>query len=132
MSLTDPVADMLTRIRNGVRAHFTSVDIPSSKMKEAIAEVLLREGYILNFKVIPDNKQNVLRVKLKYLENRENAIENIKRISKPSLRVYVKKDEIRPVRRFSGISILSTTQGLLTDREARSRGVGGELLCEVW
>ena len=132
MSLTDPLADMLTRIRNAIHAQFETVDIPSSKMKEAIANSLKKEGYILDFKVLKDNKQNILRVQLKYLNDKSNAIENIKRISKPSMRVYVKKDEIQPVRRYSGISLLSTTQGILTDREARTRGLGGEVICEVW
>jgi len=132
MSLTDPLADMFCRIRNAAKAHFDSVDIPSSKVKVAIASILKKEGYILDFKVVPDNKQNVLHVQLKYLEGKTNAIDHIRRISKPSLRVYVQKSEIKPVRKFSGIAILSTTQGLLTDREARAKGLGGELLCEVW
>ena len=132
MSLTDPLADMFTRIRNAVRARFETVDIPSSKMKEAVAGILKREGYILDYQVLPDDKQNILRVKLKYFEDKSSALDNIRRVSKPSLRVYLHKNEIRPVRRFAGISILSTTEGLLTDREARARGLGGELLCEVW
>ncbi len=132
MSLTDPVADMLTRIRNACRARHATVDIPSSKMKEAIAGLLQREGFVEGFEVLPDNKQNILRVRLKYLDDKRNAIEGIRRVSKPSLRVYVNRKEVRPVRRYMGISILSTTQGILTDREARAKGVGGELLCEVW
>ncbi len=132
MSLTDPIADMLTRIRNATSAHHATVDIPSSKMKEAIAAILKREGYILDYQVIPDNKQNVLRIRLKYLEGKKSAIEHIRRVSKPSVRVYVGKKEIRPVRRYMGIAILSTTAGILTDREARAKGIGGELLCEVW
>lgn len=132
MSLTDPVADMLTRIRNACRAHHKTLDIPSSKMKEAIAGLLKREGYIEDFEVLADNKQNVLRVRLKYLEGKKNAIEGLRRVSKPSLRVYVNRKEVRPVRKYLGVAILSTTQGILTDREARARGVGGEVLCEVW
>jgi small subunit ribosomal protein S8 len=132
MSLTDPIADMLTRIRNACRAHHKAVDIPSSKMKEAIAGILKREGYIEDFEVVPDNKQNVLRVRLKYLEKKRSAIEGLRRVSRPSVRVYVAHKEVRPVRKYMGVSILSTTQGILTDREARARGVGGELLCEVW
>ncbi len=132
MSLTDPVADMLTRIRNACRAQHKTVDIPSSKMKEAIAGLLQREGYILDYQVLPDNKQNVLRVRLKYLEDKQNAIEGIRRVSKPSIRVYVNRKEVRPVRKYMGIAILSTTHGILTDREARAKGVGGEVLCEVW
>jgi len=96
MSLTDPVADMLTRIRNACRAQHKTVDIPSSKMKEAIAGLLQREGYILDYQVLPDNKQNVLRVRLKYLEDKQNAIEGIRRVSKPSIRVYVNRKEARP------------------------------------
>lgn len=132
MSLTDPVADMLTRIRNACRAQHKTVDIPSSKMKEAIAGLLQREGYILDYQVLPDNKQNMLRVRLKYLEDKQNAIEGIRRVSKPSIRVYLNRKEVRPVRRHMGVAILSTTQGILTDREARAKGVGGEVLCEVW
>lgn len=132
MSLTDPLADMFTRIRNAIHAKFDSVDVPSSKLKEAIAEILKKEGYILDYSVLPDTKQNVLRINLKYLEDKTNAIDKIKRISKPSMRVYVKKDAIQPIRLYSGIAILSTTHGILADHEARARGVGGEVLCEVW
>jgi len=132
MSLTDPVADMLTRIRNACRAQHKTVDIPSSKMKEAIAGLLQQEGYILDYQVLPDNKQNVLRVRLKYLEDKRNAIEGLRRVSKPSIRVYVNRKDVRPVRKYMGVAILSTTQGILTDREARAKGVGGEVLCEVW
>jgi len=132
MSLTDPVADMLTRIRNACRAKHKTVDIPSSKLKEAIAGLLQREGYIQDYQVLPDNKQNVLQVRLKYLEDKTNAIEGIRRVSKPSIRVYVNRKEVRPVRKYTGVAILSTTHGILTDREARAKGVGGEVLCEVW
>ncbi len=132
MSLTDPVADMLTRIRNACKARHKTVDIPSSKMKESIAGLLQREGYIHDYEVLPDNKQNVLRVRLKYLDDKNNAIEGIRRISKPSIRVYVNRNEVRPVRKYMGIAILSTNHGILTDREARAKGVGGEVLCEVW
>lgn len=132
MSVTDPLADMFTCIRNAIKARFETVDFPSSKIKEAIADVLKREGYILDYEILPDNKQNRLRVRLKYLDDKSNAIENIKRISKPSLRVYVPRDGVRPVMRYAGIAILSTNVGILTDREARSRGVGGEVICQVW
>ncbi len=132
MSLTDPVADMLTRVRNACRAQHKTVDIPSSNLKVAIAGLLKREGYIEDFEVLPDNKQNMLRVRLKYLEDRRNAIEGIRRVSKPSIRVYVGRKDVRPVRKYLGVAILSTTQGILTDREARAKGVGGEVLCEVW
>jgi small subunit ribosomal protein S8 len=101
-------------------------------MKESIASLLEREGYILDYQVLPDNKQNVLRIRLKYLEDKKNAIEGIRRVSKPSIRVYVNRREVRPVRKYMGVAILSTTHGILTDREARAKGVGGEVLCEVW
>jgi small subunit ribosomal protein S8 len=132
MSLTDPLADMFTCIRNAIKSHFDKVDIPSSRTKESIANVLKKEGYIRDFKILPDNKQNILRVQLKYLDDKSSAIENIKRVSKPSRRVYVQKNGIQPVRRYTGIAVLSTTAGILTDREARKRGVGGEIICEVW
>jgi small subunit ribosomal protein S8 len=123
---------MLTRIRNACRAQHKSVDIPSSKIKEAIAGLLKREGYVEDYQVLPDNKQNVLRIRLKYLEDKKNAIEGLRRVSKPSIRVYVNRKDVRPVRKYMGVAILSTTQGILTDREARAKGVGGEVLCEVW
>jgi small subunit ribosomal protein S8 len=123
---------MLTRVRNACRAAHKTVDIPSSKMKEAIADLLKREGYIDDYEVLTDNKQNVLRIRLKYLEDKKNAIEGIRRVSKPSIRVYVNRKEVRPVRKYMGVAILSTTHGILTDREARAKGVGGEVLCEVW
>jgi small subunit ribosomal protein S8 len=132
MSLNDPLADFFTRLRNGARARHATVDVPSSKLIERIALLFQREGYILDFQVIPDNKQNILRVRLKYSEDKRCAFENIRRVSKPSIRVYTKKDEIRPVRNFLGIAVLSTSMGIMTDREARQKGVGGELLCEVW
>jgi len=132
MSLTDPLADMFTRIRNGIHAQFKTVDIPSSKIKEAIATTLKKEGYILDYKVLPDSKQGILRIYLKYLDDHTNAIESIRRISKPSMRIYVKSTKIKPVCRYSGIAILSTTRGILTDREARIQGIGGEVLCEVF
>jgi small subunit ribosomal protein S8 len=132
MSLNDPLADFFTRLRNGARARHVTVDIPSSKLIERIAQLLKQEGYILDFQVIPDNKQNILQVRYKYLEDKRCAFENIRSVSRPSVRVYVKKDEIRPVRNFLGIAVLSTSIGIMTDREARQKGVGGELLCEVW
>jgi small subunit ribosomal protein S8 len=132
MSLNDPLADFFTRLRNGVRARHATVEAPSSKLLERIAQILMREGYISDFQVIPDNKQGILRVRLKYLEDKKSALTDIRRVSKPSVRIYVKKHEIRPVRNHLGIAILSTSQGIMTDREARQKGVGGELLCEVW
>lgn len=132
MSVSDPLADMFTCVRNAIKARFQTVDVPSSKIKEAIAGVLKKEGYILDYETLRDSKQGRLRIRLRYLDDQSSAIENIKRISKPSMRVYVPKDGIRPVRRYAGIAILSTTLGILTDREARTRGVGGEVICHVW
>jgi len=132
MSLNDPLADFFTRLRNGAKARHAIVDVPSSKIIERIAFLLKQEGYILDFQVIPDSKQNVLRVWLKYLEDKRCALANIRRVSKSSVRVYVKKNQVRPVRNFLGIAILSTSIGVMTDREARQKKVGGEILCEVW
>lgn len=132
MSVTDPLADMLTRIRNASSARHEKVDIPNSRLKEAIAKVLKDEGYIKNFKVLVDErKHGILRISLKYDANRRGFI-NLKRISKPSKRVYVGKDEIPSVLKGLGISILSTSKGILTDKEARRANVGGEVLCYIW
>ena len=132
MTLTDPIADMLTRIRNASSARHDKVDIPTSRPKEAIAKILKDEGYIKNFKVIVDEKKHgILRIFLKYDANRRGII-NMKRVSKPSRRVYVGKDEIPSVLRGLGVSILSTSKGILTDREAKKANVGGEILCYIW
>ncbi len=132
MSMTDPLADMFTRIRNGSKARFEKVDIPSSKIKREIAKILKEEGFIKNFRVITDEKKHeLLRVFLKYDENRNEVI-HIRRVSRPGRRVYVGKDEIKPVMSGLGISILSTPKGILTDRSARKANVGGEVLCQVW
>jgi small subunit ribosomal protein S8 len=132
MAVTDPIGDFINRIRNGQKARFEKVDIPSSRMKASIARLLKEEGYIKNFKLIRDNKQGVLRVQLKYDENREGGIAGAKRVSKPGCRVYVGHDEIPRVMNGMGIAILSTSKGLMTDRQARKEIVGGELLCTVW
>ncbi len=132
MAVTDPIGDFINRIRNGQKARFEKVDIPSSRMKASIARLLKEEGYIKNFKLIRDNKQGVLRVQLKYGENREGGIAGAKRVSKPGCRVYVGHDEIPRVMNGMGIAILSTSKGLMTDRQARKEIVGGELLCTVW
>lgn len=132
MSMTDPIADMLTRIRNGLMANLQKVDVPSSNMKVNIATVLKNEGMIKNFKVIADQKQGILRVYLKYLNDKDPAISEIKRISKPGSRVYVTTDEIPKVKSGYGIAILSTSKGIVTDKFARETGVGGELICTVW
>lgn len=130
--VTDPIADMLTRIRNALQARKEEVDIPSSKFKVRLAEILKEEGYIKGFKVIPDNKQGVLKVFLKYGEDGEPAISGLKRVSKPGRRVYVKKDKIPRVMGGLGIAILTTSRGVMTDREARKAGIGGEVICYVW
>jgi small subunit ribosomal protein S8 len=132
MSMSDPIADMLTRIRNGIIASFDTVDIPSSKIKISIAKILKSEGFIKNYKVIPDRRQGVLRIFLKFDEGGESVIGGLKRVSKPSCRVYTGSDRIPQVRNGYGISILSTSKGLVTDRQARKLGVGGEILCSVW
>lgn len=132
MSMTDPIADMLTRIRNASMAKLQKVDIPSSNLKVSLANVLKAEGFIKNFKVIADNKQGVLRVYLRFIDEKEPVIREIKRISKPGSRVYVGCDEIPSVKSGMGIAILSTSKGILTDKVARETGVGGEVICTVW
>jgi len=132
MSMSDPIADMLTRIRNGIIASFDTVDIPNSKLKISIAKILKSEGFIKNYKVIPDRRQGVLRIFLKFDEGGESVIGGLRRVSKPSCRIYTKGDSIPQIRNGYGISIISTSKGLLTDRQARKLGVGGEILCSVW
>jgi len=132
MSMTDPIADMLTRIRNANMVKHQKVDIPSSAIKVNIASVLKQEGYIKNYKVISDNLQGVLRVYLKYIDEKDSVINEIKRISKPGGRVYVKADEIPAVKSGLGIVILSTSKGVVTDSAARKAGLGGEIICTVW
>jgi len=132
MSMTDPLADMFTRIRNGSKAKFEKVDIPFSKMKREVAKILKEEGFIKNFKVVTDEDQHEkLRVFLKYDASRKEVI-RIRRISRPGRRIYVGKDRITSVMTGLGISILSTPQGILADRSARKANVGGEVLCHVW
>lgn len=130
--MTDPIADMLTRIRNGCRARKRSVDIPSSGFKKAIAEALLREQFIRDFKVVDDGKQGILRVHLKYTKDGDSVIRGIKRISKPGLRHYVGADEIPRVRSNYGTAIISTPRGVLTSKESRRERVGGEVVCHIW
>ncbi|MCK8602669.1 30S ribosomal protein S8 [Desulfoferrobacter suflitae] len=132
MVMTDPIADFLTRIRNAQKARFDKLDIPASKMKAGLARILKEEGYIKNFKLIRDNRQGIIRIHLKYGENRENTISGMKRVSRPGCRVYVGHEEIPRVLNGLGINILSTSKGIMTDRQARRDGVGGELLCSVW
>lgn len=130
--MTDPIADMLTRIRNGNDAKHDSVDIPASNIKKQLAQILLDEGFIKGFDVIDDGKQGIIRVDLKYGKHNEKVISGIKKISKPGLRVYVKNDEVPRVLGGLGIAILSTSSGVMTDKTARKEGVGGEVICYVW
>ncbi len=130
--MTDPIADMLTRIRNGNNAKHETVDIPASNMKKQIAQILLDEGYIKNYEVIDDGKQGIIRIQFKYGANNQKTISGIKKISKPGLKVYVKSDEIPRVLGGLGIAILSTSKGIMTDKEARKEKTGGEVICYVW
>ncbi len=132
MSMSDPLSDMLTRIRNGAKARFDSVEMPLSRMKTGVAKVLLAEGYINGFHIIEQGVQGVLKVDLKYGPDSEQVITGIRRVSKPGLRQYKKSSDIPTVMSGLGVGILSTSSGIITDREARHKNVGGELLCEVW
>jgi small subunit ribosomal protein S8 len=130
--MSDPLADMLTRIRNAGMVRYETVDVPMSNLKIGVAKVLREEGYINDYEIIEDNKQGTLRIKLKYGPNDEKIINGIRRVSKPGLRQYVKADDIPKVMSGLGISILSTSKGIITDREARRLRIGGEILCEAW
>ena len=132
MNTTDPIADMLTRIRNANTSKHKTVDIPASKMKTGIAEILFKEGYIKAYEEIKDENQGIIRVTLKYDEKGNRVIDGLRRISKPGLRVYASKEELPKVLNGLGIAIISTSQGLKTDKEARQLGVGGEVLAYVW
>lgn len=132
MAMSDPIADMLTRIRNAGKAKISSVDIPGSKLKVELARVLKDEGFIRNYKFLKDNKQGILRVYMKYGDNDACAVFGLKRVSKPSRRTYLKSKDIKPVLNGMGISILSTSKGVLTDGQARRENVGGEILCTIW
>jgi len=129
--MTDPIADLLTRIRNAVRVERPHVDVPSSRLKLGVAEVLKREGYIWDYQVIDAQPVNQLRIELKYGPNGERVIQSIRRVSKPGRRVYSKSTDLRPVLNGLGISIISTSKGLVSDREARQQKIGGEVLCEI-
>lgn len=129
--MTDPIADMLTRIRNAVRVERLHVDIPASQVKRGVADVLKREGYIWDYKEIEAEPQNQLRIELKYGPNGERVIQTIRRVSKPGRRVFSKSRDLRPVLNGLGISIISTSQGVVSDREARRQNIGGEVLCEI-
>ena len=132
MPVTDPLADMLTRIRNANMAKHSKVDVPASKMKISVAKILKSEGYIKNYKLLKDRKNGILRIYLKYDEYNEGVIMGLKRMSKPGRRLYVKKEDIPPVLNGMGIAVLSTSKGVLADREAKKLNVGGELLCSIW
>lgn len=130
--MTDPIADMLTRVRNASNAKHKTVEVPASKMKKELAQILLDEGYIRGYNVTEDDKQGMITINLKYDANDEKIISGIKRISKPGLRVYVRKNDVPKVLGGLGIAILSTPKGVVTDKVARKEGVGGEVLCYVW
>jgi len=130
--MTDPIADLLTRIRNGVHVEQPFVDVPYSRLKVAIVEALQREGFVWDHEVVESGAHRVLRVNLKYGPNGEHVIQHIERISKPGCRVYMAVNEMKDVRQGTGISVLSTSRGVLSNREARRQGIGGELLCQVW
>lgn len=132
MVMTDPIADMLTRIRNANSVYHDKVEIPASKIKQAIAQVLKAEGFIKDFEIVKDDKQGMLRASLKYGPNREKVITGIKRISKPGLRVYARKDQMPRVLGGLGVAIISTSKGIMTDKQARRDGLGGEVLAFVW
>ena len=132
MQITDPIADMLTRIRNAGVAKHETVDVPASKMKKAIAEILLNEGYIKSFQIIDDGTQGIIRITLKYLPGKEKDIQGLRRVSKPGLRVYAGADELPKVLKGLGIAIVSTSKGVMTDKAARAAHIGGEVLAFVW
>ena len=132
MNTTDPIADMLTRIRNANTSKHKTVDIPASKMKTGIAEILLKEGYIKAYEEIKDENQGIIRVTIKYDEKGNRVIAGLKRISKPGLRVYAAKDELPKVLNGLGIALVSTSKGVMTDKQARQEGIGGEVLAYIW
>ena len=132
MHITDPIADMLTRIRNANSAKHDTVDIPASKMKKAIAQILVDEGYIKAYKIIDDDKQGVIRVTLKYGEGKSQVITGLRRLSKPGLRIYSNVEDMPKVMKGLGVAIISTSKGIMTDREARKQNVGGEVLAFIW
>ncbi|QTM97894.1 MULTISPECIES: 30S ribosomal protein S8 [Sediminibacillus] len=132
MVMTDPIADMLTRIRNANMVRHEKLEVPASKLKKEVADILKREGFVRDYEFIEDNKQGVLRIFLKYGTNEERVISGLKRISKPGLRVYAKADEIPKVLNGLGIAIVSTSKGVLSDKEARAQAIGGEVLAYIW
>lgn len=132
MTMTDPIADMLTRIRNANMVKHETVDVPASNMKKELARILLEEGFVRGYDVIEDGKQGIIRIQLKYGQTGERVISGLKRISKPGMRVYAAKNEVPKVLNGLGISIISTSKGVITDRQARKENVGGEVICYVW
>ncbi len=132
MNTTDPIADMLTRIRNANSAKFKTVDVPASKMKKSIAEILFNEGYIKSYEEISDSNQGIIRISLKYTDKGKKVISGLRRISKPGLRIYASKDELPKVLNGLGIALISTSKGIMTDSQARKAGVGGEVLAYIW
>ncbi|MFH0844208.1 MAG: 30S ribosomal protein S8 [Pseudomonadota bacterium] len=132
MVMTDPIADMLTRIRNALMVSYDTVDIPCSKLKINISKVFKSEGFIKNYRIISEGRQKLIRIFLKYDEKGESVIDGLKRVSKPGCRIYTKRDKIPHVLNGFGINILSTPKGIMTDKEARKLGVGGEILCSAW
>ncbi|MCP4632880.1 MAG: 30S ribosomal protein S8 [candidate division Zixibacteria bacterium] len=132
MSMTDPIADMLTRLRNASKAKKRFVDIPNSNIKEQIAKILKETDFISQYAVIPDNKQGILRVKMRYTPDRDSVFSGLVRVSRPGLRKYVDTDELKRKSRHLGTMIISTSQGVLTEDDARRRGIGGEAICRIW
>ena len=132
MQITDPVADMLTRIRNANTAKHEKVDVPASNLKKSIAQILLDEGYIKSYEIVEDGTQGIIRIQLKYLAGKEKVISGLRRVSKPCLRVYAGADELPKVLKGLGIAIISTSKGVMTDKAARANHVGGEVLAFVW
>ena len=132
MVTTDPIADMLTRIRNASQANFKTVDVPASNVKKNIAEILFNEGYIKSYEEIKNDNQGIIRINLKYTEKGKKVISGLKRISKPGLRIYASKDELPKVLNGLGIALISTSKGIMTDKKARELGVGGEVLAYIW
>lgn len=130
--MTDPIADMLTRIRNASLVYHDSVDVPASSLKKELARILKQEGFIRDYRVIDDGKQGIVRLYLKYGANKQRVISGLKRISKPGRRVYARRDQIPRVLGGLGVAVLSTSRGVMSDREARQQGVGGEVICYVW
>ena len=132
MAMSDPIADMLTRIRNAGKARHKSVDIPGSKLRTEIARVMRNEGFIRNYKFLNDNKQGVLRIYLKYTQDHARLILGLQRVSRPSRRVYIKGKDIKPLLNGMGLRIISTSKGIMTDKQARQANIGGEVLCNIW